>query len=80
MSIPDSLSSAEFDDSVLRILTTNTSLPLTRGEFLRYFIDDTYGGEYSKKRKDYADVILASIARLQDRGLLSKYEGRTVLE
>ena len=76
--IPVSLSSTEFDDVVLRIIME--PMPLTFGDAFKLAVDDFYGAEYSDKIPPYADVILASIARLQDRGLLSKYEGRTVLE
>ena len=80
MSIPESLSCADFDDRVLRLIQSEEISPRYIGDLLPALVDVVFGGDYSNKRRDYADVILASIARLQDRGLLSKYEGRTVLE
>ena len=74
--ISDVLSTSKFDDRILRALTTDDGerLRLGRGFLLAAVIDDEYGGDYSKKRTDYADVIVASVTRLQERGLLSKFE------
>jgi len=74
MTIPATLSSIEFDDRILLVLTTDKLSQFERGDMLAMAVDDAFNGEYSDKITPYADVILASIARLQERGLLSMYE------
>jgi len=74
MTIPEVLSCRKFDERILRILTADNISDSMRGDVLPAVVDDEYGGDYSRKIRGYADVILASIARLQERGLLSMYE------
>jgi len=74
MTISDTLSNKDFDDRILLVLTTDKLSQLERGDMLATVVDDAFNGEYSVEATPYADVILASIARLQERGLLSMYE------
>jgi len=74
VTIPEVLSTSRFDDRILNVLTTDKMASFSRGEMLAAVTDDEFGSDFSKKRTDYADVIVASVSRLQDRGLLSKFE------